>query len=430
MQRRSCPALFISAPGSNHGKTTVTAALARYHADQGRNVRVFKTGPDFLDPMILERACGQPVYQLDLWLAGEAECRRLVYEAAQEADLILIEGVMGLFDGNPCSADLAEKLGVPVLAVIDAGGMAQTLGAVAQGLAQFRPGLPFAGVLANAVASPRHAEMIVQGMPQAISYFGGLPRTAQFRLPERHLGLVQAAEISDLESRLTAAAAAIGMTGLAELPAPVAFSCALAETPQRLLSGVRIGIARDPAFSFIYPANLDLLRALGAELLFFSPLVDQALPAVDSLYLPGGYPELHLRQLQDNAPMKAALHSHFQQGKPIYAECGGMLYLFESLTDKSGQRGTMTGLMQGHAVMQARLQGLGYQSAAMPGGVLRSHTFHHSVIDTPQTPIATGERLYNTSQGERVFQSKRLIATYLHCYFSSNPTAAAGLFLP
>src|SRR5688572_2453363 len=138
---RRCPALFISAPGSNHGKTTVTAALARFHADQGRKVRVFKTGPDFLDTMILECACGFPVYQLDLWLAGEAECRRMVYEAAQEANLILIEGVMGLFDGDPSSADLAEKLRVPVLAVIDAGGAAQTLGAIAFGLANYRAGL-------------------------------------------------------------------------------------------------------------------------------------------------------------------------------------------------------------------------------------------------------------------------------------------------
>jgi cobyrinic acid a,c-diamide synthase len=267
-------------------------------------------------------------------------------------------------------------------------------------------------------------------MPPEISYFGGLPRATQFTLPERHLGLVQAAEISDLESRLAASSSSIALTSLAELPPFVDFSCAQAEPSLRLLSGIRIGIAHDQAFSFIYPANLDALRALGAELVFFSPLADQVLPAVDSLYLPGGYPELHLRQLQDNASMKVALHSHFQQGKPIYAECGGMLYLFESLTDKSGQRGMMTGLFPGHAVMQTRLQGLGYQSAPMPGGMLRSHTFHHSVIDTPLTPIATGERLYNTSRGERIFQTKRLIASYLHCYFSSNPTAAARLFLP
>jgi cobyrinic acid a,c-diamide synthase len=431
LQTRHCPALFISAPGSNHGKTTVTAALARYHVNRGRKVRVFKTGPDFLDPMILERACGQPVYQLDLWLAGETECRRLVYEAAQEADLILIEGVMGLFDGDPCSADLAEKLGVPVLAVIDATGVAQTLGAIAYGLANFRPGLPFAGVLANSVASARHAEMITQRMPSDIRYFGGLPRDPQFVFPDRHLGLVQAEEIIDLESRLTAAAASIASTSLAALPQAVEFVLPARETLPQLLSGIRIGIARDTAFSFIYAANLDFLRALGATLVFFSPLADAVLPDVDSLYLPGGYPELHLQALQNNGAMQAALQTHFRQGKPIYAECGGMLYLFESLTDKTGQRGAMTGVLSGHACMQTRLKGLGYQSAPMPGGVLRSHTFHHSLIETPLAPIAWGERLYqSTTAGEAIFQAERLIASYLHCYFPSNPIATAQLFLP
>lgn len=431
MPIRRCPALFISAPGSNHGKTTVTAALARYHVNQGRTVRVFKTGPDFLDPMILEQASGQPVYQLDLWLAGAAECRRLAYEATQDADLILIEGVMGLFDGDPCSADLAETLGVPVLAVIDATGVAQTLGAMAYGLGYFRPGLSFAGVLANSVASARHAEMIAQGIPSGIHYFGGLPRDPQFIFPDRHLGLVQAEEIIDLESRVTAAAASIASTGLAALPHAVEFALpAYAPLPQ-LLSGVRIGIARDTAFSFIYAANLDLLRALGATLVFFSPLADTVLPEVDSLYLPGGYPELHLQALQDNLAMQAALQAHFRQGKPIYAECGGMLYLFESLTDKTGRRGTMTGVLPGHACMQTRLKGLGYQSAPMPGGVLRSHTFHHSLIETPLTPIACGERLYqSTTAGEAIFQVERLIASYLHCYFPSNPIATAQLFLP
>jgi cobyrinic acid a,c-diamide synthase len=427
---RSCPALFISAPGSSHGKTTVTAALARHHREQGRKVRVFKAGPDFLDPMIHERTSGYPAYQLDLWLAGADECLRLVYEAAADADLILIEGVMGLFDGKPSSADLAQLLGVPVLAVIDAAGTAQTLGAIAYGLANFRSDLPFAGVLANAVASSRHEEMIVQGMPLEIPFYGALPRNKNFTLPERHLGLVQAEEVIDLESRVSAAAASIALTGLAELPAAVEFASAAVETLPQLLAGIRIGIARDKAFTFIYPANLDLLRKLGAELVFYSPLADQVLPEVDSLYLPGGYPELHLQQLQDNAAMKAGLHSHFRQGKPIYAECGGMLYLLESLTDKAGKRSAMMGILPGHAVMLAGLQGLGYQSAPMPGGVLRSHTFHYSVIDTPLAPIGSGERLYNTSQGERIFQLERLTASYLHCYFPSNPTAAAGLFLP
>ncbi len=425
-----CPTLFITAPGSSHGKTTITAALARYHVEQGRKVRVFKSGPDFLDPMILERACGQPVRQLDLWMMGEPECRRLLYEAALEADLILIEGVMGLFDGEPCSADLAELFSVPALAVLDATGSAQTLGAIAYGLANYRPGLKFAGVLANNVASPRHNEMIMQGMPPGLRCFGGVPRDSLFALPERHLGLVQAEEVLDLEPRMLAAATAIAETELANLPEAVEFISPEQETPPQLLSGIRIGIARDTVFSFIYAANLDLLRAMGATLAFFSPLADTELPNVDSIYLPGGYPELHLQKLQDNPAMKAALQTHFQQGKPIYAECGGMLYLLESVIDKAGNRGEMAGLLPGRAIMQNRLKGLGYQSAPMPGGVLRSHTFHHSLMETPLTPVAFGTCLHNTSAGEAIYRLNRLTASYLHCYFASNPAAAAQLFLP
>lgn len=428
-QSRRCPALLITAPGSNHGKTTITAALARYHVNQGRKVRVFKAGPDFLDPMILEQASSHPVYNLDLWLTGEIECRRLLYEATLEADLILIEGVMGLFDGDPCSADIAEQFSVPVLAVIDAAGMAQTLGAVAFGLANFRQNLSFAGILANNVASTRHDEMIMQGMPSTIRYFGGMPRDKQFVLPERHLGLVQAEEVSDLETRISAAAATIALTELTALPEAVAFAKPESGGLPNRLSGVRIGIARDNAFSFIYPANLDVLRAMGATLVFFSPLAGTNLPDVDSLYLPGGYPELHLPALQDNLAMKAALHEHYRQGKPIYAECGGMLYLLESITNKAGECGNMVGLMPGSAVMQSRLQGLGCQSVPMPGGVLRSHTFHHSTIETSLAPIAHGERLYNTSPGEAIYRINKLTASYLHCYFASNPAAAAQLFL-
>lgn len=425
-----CPALLITAPGSNHGKTTVTAALARYHVNQGRKVRVFKTGPDFLDPMILEHACGQSVYQLDLWLVGETECRRLLYEAALETDLILIEGVMGLFDGAPCSADIAGQFSVPVLAVIDAAGTAQTLGAIAYGLANYRQDLKFAGVLANNVASARHTEMIIQGMPPTVRYLGGIPRDKQYVLPERHLGLVQAEEVSDLETRISATAAAIASTELTTLPEAVAFAKPESGGLPNRLSGVRIGIARDHAFSFIYPANLDVLRSMGATLVFFSPLADANLPDVDSLYLPGGYPELHLPALQNNPAIKTALQEHFRQDKPIYAECGGLLYLLESITNKAGECGITVGLIPGRAVMQNRLQGLGYQSAPMPDGILRSHTFHHSTIETSLVPIAYGERLYNTTPGEAIFRINRLTASYLHCYFASNPTATAQLFLP
>lgn len=428
----NCPALFISAPGSNHGKTTVTAALARWHRDQGARVRVFKTGPDFLDPTILARASGHPVYQLDLWMMGAAECRRLVWQAAQEADLILVEGVMGLFDGEPCSADLAQLLKLPVAAVVDVAGVAQTLGAIGYGLAHYRPGLDFSGVLGNGVASPRHEEMLRQGMPHGVPYLGSLSRNVQFKLPERHLGLVPAAEVADLDARIAAAAAVIGGTELSRLPMPVEFAAgetvARVQTP--LLQGRRIAIARDAAFSFLYQGNLDVLRQLGAQLVFFSPLQDAALPPCDSVYLPGGYPELHLQQLQDNAAIKDSLRAHCAAGKPLYAECGGLLYLLDSLTDKNGARARMLGILPGRAIMQRRLQGLGYQSIRFPQGELRCHTFHYSTTVTALAAAYTGERLYDTSAGERVYQVGAVTATYLHACFASSPAAAAALFLP
>lgn len=430
---RHCPALLVSAPASNQGKTTVTAALARYHSTLGRVVRVFKTGPDFLDPMILERASGRPAYQLDLWMGGEDHCRTLLYEAAGEADLILIEGVMGLFDGTPSSADLAQRFGVAVLAVIDAESMAQSFGAIAHGLASYRAGLPFYGVLANRVAGARHAELTRQGMPPGLAYWGAVMRDSGFELPDRHLGLVQAEEVGDLEQRLSAAATTLKDTGLSQLPPAVEFVAAQGSPSERvptepILAGTRIGIARDRAFSFLYRANLDLLEAMGAELVFFSPLTDPDLPLVDSLYLPGGYPELHLAQLSANRSLARALQVHVDAGKPLYAECGGLLYLLESLTGVNGQRSAMAGLLPGNATMQPRLTGLGYQSAPLPGGVLRGHTFHHSTIDIPLTPSARAERLYNTSPGEAIYRRDRLIASYLHNYFPSNPRAAAALF--
>jgi len=426
----SCPAILITAPGSHHGKTTITAGMARFYARQGLQVRVFKAGPDFLDPMMHAQASGHPVYQLDLWLAGEDECRRLLYEAAQTADLILIEGVMGLFDGKPSSADLAEKFGIPVLAVIDAKGVAQTLGAIGLGLASYCKSLKFAGLLANSIASPRHAEMVEEGIPAGLKYFGGLPRSSQFALPERHLGLVQAQEMDDIELKLNAAADAIALTELSALPEAVAFLKPQAELLSPALQGVKIGIARDAAFSFIYQANLDLLEQLGAELVFFSPLTDQVLPEVHSVYLPGGYPELYLDVLQGNHAMRDALIRHYAAQKPIYAECGGMLYLLESLTDQHGKKAVMTGLLAGHAVIQNRLQGLGYQTANTPFGAIRSHTFHHSIVNTALRTDLYGERLYNTSAGEPIFQVERLVASYLHCYFPSNPTAVSALFKP
>lgn len=428
---RRCRALFISAPASGQGKTTVTAALARYHAARGRAVQVFKTGPDFLDPKILERASGRPVYQLDLWMGGEAHCRALLHEAAGTADLILIEGVMGLYDGTPSSADLARLFGIPVLAVIDAQAMAQTFGAVAYGLAHYAPDLPFFGVLANRVAGAGHARLAQEGTPPGLRFLGGLARATAIELPDRHLGLVQAEEIADLEQRLAASAAALHDTELAGLPPEIELSApdTPEPAPESLLAGVRIGIARDRAFSFLYHANADLLRAMGAELVFFSPLTDTVLPAVDSIYLPGGYPELHLERLSANAELTQALRRHVEAAKPVYAECGGMLYLLESLTDAEGRCGALAGILPGHARLHTRLQAIGYHSAPLPGGNLRGHTFHHSTIATDLVPSAHTASSRG-SAGEAIYRRERLVATYFHGYFPSNPRAAAQLFQP
>ena len=427
---RQCPALLIAAPASGQGKTTVTAALARLHTRQGRKVRVFKCGPDFLDPMILSRASGQPVYQLDLWMVGEAESRRLLWEAAGEADLILIEGVMGLFDGSPSAADLARRFGVPVLGVIDGSAMAQTFGALAVGLASYQPDLPFSGVLGNRVNPGRHNDLIRDSLPASIRWYGSLPRSADIELPSRHLGLVQAGELADLDVRLDAAADALAQTAQVDLPPAVSFA---APEPQQLpaaLDGVRIGVARDASFAFTYQANLDLLQRMGAELVFFSPLSEARLPEVDSLYLPGGYPELHLPALASNRSMIEDIHAHQQVGKPLLAECGGMLYLLQSLTDVAGQRGELAGLLPGHAQMQKRLVALALQAVELPEGRLRGHSYHHSRLESELQPLALGECPNDKPVREAVFRQDRLTASYIHFYLPSNPVAAAALLSP
>jgi cobyrinic acid a,c-diamide synthase len=428
MSTANCPALLVAAPSSGAGKTSVTAALARYFTRQGKHVRVFKTGPDFIDPGIHERASGNPVYQLDLWMVGENECKRLLAEAARNADLILIEGVMGLFDGTPSSADLAERFGIPVLAVIDAGAQAQTFGAVAFGLAHYRPTLPFAGVLANRVASAGHAEMLKSSLHSDMRWFGSMPKAPEAALPERHLGLVLAAEQADLDEKLDTLAAALVLEAL-PLPPAVSFPFADPREVRPVLTGQQIAIAHDDAFAFIYRANLDLLIAMGATLKFFSPLYDSRLPDADAYYFPGGYPELHLDALAANLAMADAIRAAHAAGKPIVAECGGMMTLFEAITDAEGRRVPMLGLLPGGVRMQAHLGGLGLQSVDLPEGTLRGHTFHYSLTETPLTPLAMAEK-QSGSQGEAVYRSGRLTASYLHFYWPSNPEAAARLFLP
>ena len=422
----TCPAVLIAAPASGQGKTSVTAAIARHAARQGRRVRVFKTGPDFIDPMLLERASGHPVQQLDLFMGGLAHCRTLLHAAAREADLILVEGVMGLYDGTPSSADLAAAFGLPVVAVIKAGAMAQTFGALAHGLATYRADMRMAGVIANAIGGARHADMLRESLPANLPLLAALPRDEALALPERHLGLVQAAELPDLDARLERWADAWAEAGGAAFnPAPVRFEAEPQEPVPLLLRGQRIAIARDEAFSFIYPANLDTLRALGAEVLFFSPLAGDAVPDCDALWLPGGYPELHAETLSLQAGFMQALRAHQAAGKPMLAECGGMLALTDGLTDTRGERHAMAGLLPGEAVMKPRLQALGMQSVELPEGPLRGHSFHYSTLETPLVPLVRGVSPTGGRAAEAVYRLGRLTASYFHAYFPSNPGAVA-----
>ncbi|MEY2860256.1 MAG: hypothetical protein RL392_714 [Pseudomonadota bacterium] len=477
MTTATCPALLIAAPASGQGKTTITSALARLYTRRGLKVRVFKCGPDFLDPYWHTLASGAPVHQLDLWMTGEADCRARLYAAALEADLIFVEGVMGLFDGEPSAADLAQRFGLHVLAVVDASSMAGTFGALAFGLQHYRDAMPWAGVLANRVASARHAEMLQGSVRNPEHWMGAVMRNAAMTLPERHLGLTVASEVVDAVERLDAAADALAATPLGQMtlddlqrwkvdfvgpevavsrvpsfaaqegwaversaevkeePAKRAGDTEQSVLPPSLppLQGHTIAVARDAAFCFIYAANLDCLRSLGAELVFFSPLADAALPACDALWIPGGYPELHAQTIASNTALRDSLAAHIAAGKPVWAECGGMMALFDTLVTVDGARHAQWGLLPGEVTMHKRLAGLGPQQLALPSGMLRGHTFHYSTTSTTLPFAARTSRpdaVPTPDAGEAVWQLGSVRASYFHAWFASCPEAVVDLFSP
>ncbi|MCZ2088633.1 MAG: cobyrinate a,c-diamide synthase [Burkholderiales bacterium] len=435
---RQVSALLVAAPASGQGKTTVACALARLHARAGARVRAFKCGPDFLDPQWLALASGAPVDSLDLWINGEADCAARLADAAATADLLLIEGVMGLHDGQPSAADLAWRFGLPVLAVIDASRMAGTFGALVHGLRHWRPGLRWAGVLANRVGSERHAAMLADALAEDDGWCGHLPATPGFALPERHLGLTAAAELPDALARLDAAADALAQTSfgrcrLSDLPQwapPQPHSVEAVPSPARPLAGRRIAIARDAAFAFIYPANLRVLEALGAQLIFFSPLAGDALPGCDALWLPGGYPELHGAALAARTDLRAQLATHAAAGRPVWAECGGLMALAEALVDGDGRAHAMWGLLPGTARLGRRLAALGPQRWRSGADELRGHTFHWSTFETPLAPQACTESFAAGAAGigNPVYRHGAVQASWFHPWFASSPAFTARLF--
>jgi cobyrinic acid a,c-diamide synthase len=423
--------VLVAAMASGQGKTTVTAALARRLIRMGKRVRVFKCGPDFVDPVMLESACGTPVHNLDLWMVGPEACRQRLQDAAAEADAILVEGVMGLYDGTPSSADLARAFGIPVLAVLDASAMAQTAGAVAQGLRDYGP-VQMAGVIANRVASSGHAAMVKESL-RDIPLIGTLARQ-EHHLPERQLGLVLPGEVEELQRILDALADSIEFDEAAwdALPVMEAASAQAHAAPAQIdtpLAGRTIAIAHDPSFMFVYPANVELLKALGAQITYFAPLSNDAVPDhADAVYLPGGYPELHGAALQGATRWRDSIRAAHARGVPIVAECGGMMALADGLTDSDGRRWEMAGVLPGEVAMQQRLAGLGMHALATPEGELRGHTFHYSLLATDVPPQGHTVKQRTQTPGEAVYRVGSLFASYFHGYFPSNPRAVAALF--
>jgi cobyrinic acid a,c-diamide synthase len=391
--------IVVSAPGSGMGKTTVTLALVAALKRRGVKVRLAKAGPDYIDPAYHAAAAGSPSVNLDTWAMKPPLVDALVAQSAAGVGLLVIEGVMGLFDGiageggrTGATADLVRRYGLPVLLVVDVGGQAQSAAAVVRGFATHDDCVPIAGVVLNRVASERHRVLVSEAIAAlGIAVLGAMPRDGVIAIPERHLGLVQASEQSDLAARLERLADMaeryLDLEAILAAAAPIG-SVQPAPTQALLPPGRRIALAFDAAFSFIYPHLLDGWRRAGAEVVTFSPLADEPPPdECDCCWLPGGYPELHASALMRAGRFRAGL-ARFANTRRVHGECGGYMVLGKSIEDADGACHAMTGLL-GHAtsLKKRRLQ-LGYREArllrdsslGLAGVVLRGHEFHYATL--------------------------------------------------
>ncbi|SPJ23004.1 cobyrinate a,c-diamide synthase [Palleronia abyssalis] len=399
------PGLLVSAPSSGTGKTTVMLGLLRALADDGLTVQPYKSGPDYIDPAFHRAACGRHSFNLDTWAMGD-DLLNAVAGQARGADICVAEGSMGLYDGVATmgrsgfgsSAETARRMGWPVILVLDVSGQAQSAAATALGFASYMPDLPFAGVILNRAASPRHERLTRLGMERAgLPVLGALPRRGDLALPERHLGLIQAVEHPDLDAAIAGYATFLQENvDLDTIRAAAVVGPVPARAPLPTPPAQRIAIARDAAFSFTYPHLLEGWRQAGAEILPFSPLADDPVPDADLVWLPGGYPELHAGRLAAADRFRDSLTAHAAT-RPVHGECGGYMALGEALIDKDGVRHRMAGLLGLVTSYEKRKFHLGYRRAtlseAMPGHdagtILRGHEFHYStVLDQPDTPLA------------------------------------------
>lgn len=444
------PRLVIAGTSSGVGKTTVTLAILAALKARGRQVQPFKVGPDFIDPGHHTAVTGRPSRNLDGWMLGEAVNRDIFMRAAADADLSIIEGMMGLFDGSSpvneigSTAELAKQLDAPVLLVIDGSAMARSAAAMVSGYAKFDPALRVAGVLFNRVSREGHYKLLKEAVEQEtdVVVVGYLRPDQAVTISDRHLGLVTAMEqgTGELYARLAKAAAETIDLDRVEV---LARSCReLPAAAPRLVTRchgrtVRIGVAQDLAFCFYYPDNLELLEAEGVELVKFSPMNDQVLPDVDMLYLGGGYPELHGEVLARNVMMRTAIRQFAERGGTIYAECGGMMYLTQAIRDFAGISHEMVGLFPAEAVMQKPSLTLGYRTVELAQGCIlgasgttaRGHEFHYSSL-VPSGSLDYACALLDArgdSKGSDGLVAGNTVALYTHLHFASQPQMASAL---
>jgi cobyrinic acid a,c-diamide synthase len=444
------PRLVIAGTHSGVGKTTVTLAILGALKARGRRVQPFKAGPDFIDPGHHSAVTGRSSRNLDGWMLGASLNLDIFVRAAADADLSIIEGMMGLFDGSSATedtgstAELAKQLDAPVLLIVDGSAMARSAAAMASGFARFDSKLNVRAVVFNRISGEGHYTLLKDAVEAEtdLAVVGYLRPDATATIPDRHLGLMTAIEQSSMDLYQRLAQSAMQTIDLDRIEA-LAHSSSALSSPSPGRSGshkqpkLRVGVAYDPAFCFYYQDNLELLEVEGAELIMFSPMRDQALPAVDMLYLGGGYPELYGEALAANVSMRQEVLTFAEHGRPIYAECGGLMYLTRSIRDFEGRSHDMVDLFPAEAVMKRPGLTLGYrelditQSCVLgPVGLrARGHEFHYSSLK-PFEPLQYACRLIDAKgqlRGQDGLMTGNTLALYTHLHFASQPEVARAL---
>lgn len=443
--------LIIAAPESGSGKTLITAGLCYALRQQGLQVQMFKAGPDYIDPTYHQLASKRPCRNLDSWMLPTKAITESFQRNSHGCDLALIEGVMGLFDGFGVSndtgstAELAQLLQAPVILVLPVRGQARSAASTLLGFHTFSPHLAISGVILNQVGSEKHAQLCQQAIEAetAVPVLGYLPRSEALVLPERHLGLVPTQEMDAITAVIEEVGAQLATTtNFNQLLQIAQNTPTLPSFPQQQTSlapepVVRLAVAKDAAFSFIYPENVELLTEAGAEIIYFSPLHDDHLPAnIDGVILSGGFPELYAAELSANEAMLTALRQAAAARLPIYAECGGLMYLTAAISDQNGQQRPMVGLLPGTSEMTQRVT-LGYRlveavtdGPLLPAGAqVRGHEFHYSQWQPPtnEHPVYALLDPYGNSDEKRFagFQQGTVWASYIHLHFLAQPSMAA-----